>query len=103
MIQMKNKTDNIRIEMQDFLRHKSTTPHIGNFNVAAVLFTNGKKIGDIHTNSIGAFCRGHVCASIHAEVAALTAYCGKHISYSPMHGWQQWRFKEAKQCRYFGD
>lgn len=88
----------LKDKMTQTLRQKPRDNFSSNFQVAATLLMNGKQIGMIHTNGPSSYSRGHVCASVHAEVSALIAYCGKSISYSVRDGWRQWRFKEAKQC-----
>lgn len=80
-----------------------------NIGVAAVLLRGSRQIGRICGNYERNYCHGQVCPSIHAEVNAITSYFGKHISYSPKHGWQQCCLKEGKESdgneevKYYGD
>ncbi len=78
----------------------NTTVNIG---IAAIMMQGMKPIGDVCGNHDRNYCRGMVCPSTHAEVNAVTSYLGKHISYSPKHGWQTWRIKKAKEYKYHGD
>jgi hypothetical protein len=74
-----------------------------NMGVSAVMLHGTTPVGKICGNSARNYCRKRVCPSTHAELSAITTYLGKHISYSPKHGWIMSCIKKAKKFEYHGD
>ena len=70
--------------------------------VAAVLLKKSRPVGKICCNTRRNYCRGKLCASIHAEANAMLTHFGKHLTYSPKHGWRQC-LRERKEIRYNGN
>jgi hypothetical protein len=70
--------------------------------VAAVLLHGTKPIGDVCNNTTRNYFRGTICPSLHAEANAVMTYFGKHISYSPKHGWRTSYIKKPKEFKYNG-
>ncbi len=74
-----------------------------NIGVSAVMLHGTTPVGKICGNSARNYCRKRVCPSTHAELSAITNYLGKHISYSPKHGWITSCIKKTKKFEYHGD
>ncbi len=71
-------------------------------NMAGVIMQGNKQIGMICGNNLDSYKRGVYMTSIHVEMKAIMNYFGKHLQYSPKHGWRQSYIKERTKDEYNG-